>query len=191
MQKIISFIKRKILRIDKNRWDYQYAKGNWEGLKSEEELQRIYIAKNLIVKYNLKGNILEIGCGEGIFFNLIPIDSYSFYEGIDISEVAIGKAPQAPNAKFAAADMETFIPEHAPFSYIVMNEVLYYSKTPLQLVKKYNKYLAKDGVFLIGMFIGKHSEKIWDGIDKNYAVLETVTVNQVSKVWLYKILKPL
>lgn len=113
MNPIISFIKRKILRIEKSRWDYQYAKGNWEGLKSKEELERIYIARDLILKYNLKGNILEIGCGEGIFFNLIPTDAFSFFEGIDISEVAISKAPAAAQVKFTTAYGNLYAPAKA------------------------------------------------------------------------------
>ncbi|MDZ4758491.1 MAG: class I SAM-dependent methyltransferase [Bacteroidota bacterium] len=189
MQKIRSFIKRKIFRIDKDRWDYQYAKGNWEGLKSEDELQRIYIARDLIIKYGWKGNILEIGCGEGIFFNIIPTDQYTYYEGIDISEIAINKTPEIANTKFAAADMENYQPTINSFNYIIMNEVLYYSKNPMQLLKKYHPYLSPNGVFLIGMYISEKSEGIWKSIDENYSVIESVSIKQGDKTWLYKVLK--
>ena len=94
LKNIISFFRRKILRNNKDRWDFQYARGQWEGLKNEDELKRIFIAKELLMKFVLCGKILEIGCGEGIFFEKISAEDYNFYEGIDISEVAIQKTPK-------------------------------------------------------------------------------------------------
>lgn len=86
----ISFIRRKVFRTDKYRWDYQYLTGQWNGLKTKE-MQRLDIAKDLITKCALGGKILEIGCGEGVFFQNALKADYSFYKGIDLSEVAISR----------------------------------------------------------------------------------------------------
>ena len=186
--KLISFIRRKVFRIDKNRWDYQYSKGQWDGLRTKE-MQRLNVARDLLDKYTLGGNILEIGCGEGVFFqNTLGVD-YAFYEGIDLSEVAIKRIQKTEKSLFLSADMEKYVPTKKSFSMIVLNEVLYYSKNPLALLKRYTQYLAEDGVFLIGMYDTKKSTAIWLSANKVYSELDSVKVQQDSKNWNYKILK--
>ena len=186
--KLISFIRRKVVRIDKYRWDYQYSSGLWDGLRTEE-MQRLNVARGFLNKYTLGGNILEIGCGEGIFFkNTLGVD-YAFYEGIDLSEVAISRIQKTEKSLFVSADMEKYMPRNNPFSIIVLNEVLYYSKNPLGLLKRYAQYLAKDGVFLIGMYDTKKSADIWISTSKVFSELDSAKVQQDSKAWYYKILK--
>lgn len=187
VNEIISFVRRKIFRVNKYRWDFQYSKGRWDSLRTEE-MQRIYVAKDLLKKYVLSGKILEIGCGEGIFFQNIPDEEYSFYEGIDLSEVAIKKTSKTVKSVFAIADMESYIPLNKPFTIIVLNEVLYYSKNPLRLLKRYIQYLEKDGVFLIGMYDTPKSTNIWQRVGKDFSELDSIKVQQDSKVWIYKVL---
>lgn len=186
--KLISFVRRKVFRIDKYRWDYQYATGQWNGLKSKE-MQRLNVARDFLINYTLGGNILEIGCGEGVFFQNASGVDYSFYEAIDLSEVAIGSINKTGKSLFVAADMEKYVPVNDPFAVIVFNEVLYYSKNPLDLLRKYNQYLAKDGVLLVGMYDTKKSTDIWLGISKIFCELDSVKIQQDSKAWNYKILK--
>jgi 2-polyprenyl-3-methyl-5-hydroxy-6-metoxy-1,4-benzoquinol methylase len=188
INKLISFIRRKIFRIDKDRWDFQYARGQWEGLKTDEEMQRIFIARDLLKKYVPTDKILEIGCGEGIFFQNIPTNQYSFYEGVDISEVAILKTPKIEKSIFSAADMETYLPKNAPYDVIVLNEVLYYSKNPTKLLLKYAPFLKKSGFMLIGMFVLPKSEKIWEDLKLHFSEKEVSIVKQGTKVWIYKCL---
>lgn len=85
--------------------------------------------------------------------------------------------------------METYMPQQKQFNYILLNEVLYYSKDPMLLLEKYHQYLAKGGVFLIGMYLGNKSQNIWDAIDRKYHILDSISIEQGSKVWLYKIVK--
>ncbi len=186
--KIISFIRRKLLRLDKYRWDYQYSVGQWDGLKTKEMLC-LNAARSFLAKYALSGNILEIGCGEGVFFYNASGVNYSFYEGIDLSEVAIKRIKKTEKSFFSGADMEKYVPANGPFTIIVLNEVLYYSKNPVGLLKRYNQYMAKDGVFLVGMFDTEKSTTIWLDVSKEFYELDSVKVHQDSKVWNYKILK--
>jgi 2-polyprenyl-6-hydroxyphenyl methylase/3-demethylubiquinone-9 3-methyltransferase len=188
IRKLISFIRRKVFRIGKYRWDYQYSTGRWDGLRTTE-MQRLNVARVLLRKYTLGGNILEIGCGEGVFFKHALGVDYAFYEGLDLSEVAISRIPNTEKSLFLSADMEIYVPTNNPFSVIVLNEVLYYSKNPLGLLKRYTQYLAKDGVFLIGMYDTKKSTDIWISTTKVFSELDSVKVKQDSKVWYYKILK--
>lgn len=185
--KIVQFFRLKVFRISRYRWDYQYSKGMWDGLR-DKEMDRIIVAEEMLNRYAKIGNILEIGCGEGIFYNHINENIYTFYEGIDISSVAIDKTK--PNSKtiFEAADMETYIPSKLKYSVIVFNEVLFYSKNPVQLVDRYIKFLDESGILLIGMYDTPKSVIIWKDILKQYTILETKNIHQDGKSWTYKVL---
>ncbi len=188
VNQIVSFIRRKIFRMDKYRWDFQYINGRWDDLRTKE-MERLFVARDLLKKYNSGGNIFEIGCGEGILFQHIAEVDFSFFEGIDISEIAITKTPKSTKSVFKAEDMETYIPINKPFTVIVLNEVLYYSKNPLKLLKRYIQFLEKDGVFLIGMYDTPKSKTIWQTISHDFIELESIEVKQDSKIWYYKVLR--
>ena len=64
-----------------------------------------------------------------------------------------------------------------------------YSKNPLAKLKRYTQYLAQDGVSLIGMYDTKKSTAIWLSANKVYSELDSVKIQQDSKIWNYKILK--
>jgi len=193
--KKIKWLMNKALRknfsnIDKKLWDDEYNKGGWEFLKDPNELERIYVAKKMLRKYPADKKIFEIGCGEGIFFLEMDKDDYSYFEGMDISEVAINRIPATPNSYFTFADMEVYEPKKAPFDVIVLNEVLYFSKDPNSLLLRYTKYLKNSGVYLIGMYSGDpRSAGVWANISKSFIDVEIEPVSDGKKEWIYKTVK--
>jgi 2-polyprenyl-6-hydroxyphenyl methylase/3-demethylubiquinone-9 3-methyltransferase len=188
INKLVQFFKIKVFRINSDRWDYQYAKGMWDGLR-DQEMERILVAKDMLERYVNGGNVLEIGCGEGIFFNQIPENIYSFYEGIDISKVAIDKIEPSFKSLFKVADMETYQPNKETYSVIVFNEVLYYSNNPINLLRRYLKFLDDKGIMIIGMYLSPKSLEIWQQVKESFNILESKDVQQDGKAWVYTIIK--
>jgi len=188
INKLVQFFKIKVLRINSDRWDYQYAKGMWDGLR-DQEMERLLVAKDMVERYVNGGNILEIGCGEGIFYNQIPENIYSFYEGIDISKVAIDKIEPSFKSLFKVADMETYPPNKETYSVIVFNEVLYYSNNPINLLRRYLKFLDDKGIMIIGMYLSPKSLEIWQQVKESFNILESKDVQQDGKAWVYTIIK--
>lgn len=186
LSKIISFVRRKILRINKYRWDHQYKMGIWDVLR-EDEMPRFIVARDLLKKHSSGGNILEIGCGEGVFFNNLADLNYAFYEAVDLSQIAIDEAPTVKNVDFRVGDMEIYEPLRSNYSVIVFNEVINYSKDPIRLLKRYLPYLEPNGTLLIGMFKTQKSMQIWADIYKNFNELASVDVQQGEKFWTYKV----
>jgi 2-polyprenyl-3-methyl-5-hydroxy-6-metoxy-1,4-benzoquinol methylase len=158
------------------------------GIFEKTEMKRLGVAKELLRKNVQNGNILEVGCGEGVFFKNVLDISFGFYEGIDVSNVAISKITKTENSIFSVADMETYHPKNAPFSVIIFNEVLYYSKNPISLLVRYRAFVKEDGVFLIGMYSSPKSNQIWGEIDEHFAVRESTEVKQDEKTWHHKII---
>jgi 2-polyprenyl-6-hydroxyphenyl methylase/3-demethylubiquinone-9 3-methyltransferase len=188
INKLVQFFKIKVLRINSDRWDYQYAKGMWDGLR-DQEMERILVAKDMLERYVNGGNVLEIGCGEGIFFNQIPENIYSFYEGIDISKVAIDKIEPSFKSLFKVADMETYQPNKETYSVIVFNEVLYYSNNPINLLRRYSKFLDDKGILIIGMYLSAKSLEIWQQVHESFNILESKDIQQDAKSWVYTVIQ--
>jgi 2-polyprenyl-6-hydroxyphenyl methylase/3-demethylubiquinone-9 3-methyltransferase len=188
INKLVQFFKIKVLRINSDRWDYQYAKGMWDGLR-DQEMERLIVAKDMVERYVNGGNVLEIGCGEGIFFNQIPENIYSFYEGIDISKVAIDKIEPSFKSLFKVADMETYQPNKETYSVIVFNEVLYYANNPIHLLRHYSKFLDDKGIMIIGMYLSAKSLDIWKQVNESFNILEAKDIQQDGKAWVYNVIQ--
>src|ERR1700743_2361080 len=94
------------------RWDTEYATGAWDYLGASQHLNYATLL-GFLQKYAHHSTILEVGCGEGILQQRMPIGAYSKYLGIDVSKVAISKAATANNSstEYRQADMERFIPQ--------------------------------------------------------------------------------
>ena len=45
---ISDLIRRKIVRDQRSRWNHQYARGQWEGLKGDVELERQEVVKEFL-----------------------------------------------------------------------------------------------------------------------------------------------
>jgi 2-polyprenyl-3-methyl-5-hydroxy-6-metoxy-1,4-benzoquinol methylase len=125
--------------------DTEYRGGNWDYLAEDLELPRFSVVAGYCVRHAEGGRILEIGCGEGLLPERIGTSRYARYVGVDISSVAIerAKAKRHPNAEFLAEDASDFDPD-AQFDLIVFNEVLEYAPRPVDLVRRYERWLTDE-----------------------------------------------
>jgi len=165
------------------KWDSQYNQGKWQILKSPQEEERFRALANLVKKYTPNGNILEIGCGEGLLLSMLENDYISFI-GVDISSVAVKRAQHLSNdkTKFIIADMEKFKTNNR-FDVIIFNESIYYAKSPLLLLKRYKQFLSLNGVIATSIFDNGTAGKLRTQIACNYDVLASQTVINKRGTW--------
>lgn len=108
------------------------------------------ILKSLKKKF---GNILDIGCGNGVFTARLSAFSNNI-TGIDISPTAIKYARKAyPKINFQVCDIRNFYAK-SKFDLIVCLEVIYYfnrKDVKIVLNKIYN-FLKNDGMFVLGLW---------------------------------------
>jgi 2-polyprenyl-3-methyl-5-hydroxy-6-metoxy-1,4-benzoquinol methylase len=186
---LISFFRRKILRNNQARWNYKYAKGDWEGLKNPELNNRLLPAINFLKALKSNASILEIGCGEGVFQQLLDKENYQYFEGTDISDWAIEQAQQFADANtiFIAGDMEIYQPRQEKYDAIVITDSVYYSKKPLQLLQRYENHLKSDGIFIITMNNYKHSARVWSEIEQRYSPINQRIESNKFGTWVCKV----
>ncbi|MCX7920839.1 MAG: class I SAM-dependent methyltransferase [Clostridia bacterium] len=113
---------------------------------------------------NLKGDLLEIGCGQGIFLEKIK-DQYSVY-GIDVNTTSIEVA-QKKGLKAYACKLEDVAKNGLPqqFDIITFFNLLEHIDTPLEFLASINKLVKPDGLIIISIpNMERVSRKVWKEI---------------------------
>jgi len=104
---------------------------------------------NLIEKYKNPGNILDIGCGVGLFLYLAKKRGWEA-SGIEISKFASNFAKNKLKLNVINSDnLDIF--QDKFFDVIVVNHVLEHIKNPLVILKQIKKKLKINGILFIGV----------------------------------------
>ncbi|MFN8345382.1 MAG: class I SAM-dependent methyltransferase [Spirosomataceae bacterium] len=148
----VDLINRKVLRRDKDRWNYQYTLGRWEGLGDIHELGRFSVIAGYAHFLKPNGKILEIGAGEGYLQQRFDKTKYSLYYSTDVSDVAIarGKKHEDDKTYYFVADMNTYVPDQR-FDVIIINEAIYYGSSVDAVLERFNPFLEENGLFIISI----------------------------------------
>jgi 2-polyprenyl-3-methyl-5-hydroxy-6-metoxy-1,4-benzoquinol methylase len=175
--------------------DQQYNAAEWDYLRSLGEAPRFGIVAVYCRILASGGSILEVGCGEGFLSEHLARENYGYFEGIDISAVAIERAQKHADSTttFRCADAESYVPDRL-FDLIVFNEVLEYFDDPVGLVRRYDDHLKPGGHMVVSMFAGldtARTRRIWKWLAGNYRTMAHAKVStQRGYLWNIKVLEP-
>jgi 2-polyprenyl-3-methyl-5-hydroxy-6-metoxy-1,4-benzoquinol methylase len=189
MNYLLSFIRRKILRIPADRWDHQYQRGEWDSLGQESS--RFDAVIRLMSKDRSRPSILEIGCGPALLLQQMKPAEYSRFTGIDLSAVAINTARQYENedVHFFQSDMQTFVPD-ATYDIIAFNESLYYVKDPAAVFARYTQYLNPNGSIIITAFEHKHTAHLWPALESKWSPVHKELISSGNHKWSVRMYQP-
>jgi trans-aconitate methyltransferase len=125
--------------------------GSWDRLRSPSEAGRYRAVQVMTERYGRDGFVLDVGCSQGLLQERLH---YRRYVGVDSYRPAIERAAARADHRttFLHGDADTFTPDEPP-DVIVLNEVLYYLRRPLETVERYARLLAPDGVLIISVFV--------------------------------------
>jgi SAM-dependent methyltransferase len=175
------------------RWEREYRTDKWCYMHALPELARYSVVVGYAQYLAMHGDLLDLGCGEGILHARLGRTSYARYIGVDISSAAIEAASARTNARtrFVCADVASYEPE-ALFDVIVLNEVLYYFSDPLGVLRHYEQFLKPGGVFIISMFVTDETRANWRLLEPHYDFLDhTHAANaQSGFAWDCRIVRP-
>lgn len=170
------------------RWNKQYRKGRWNSLRHDSENSRYEAIVNFMTERGKKSpSILDLGCGEGVLNEKLPVDyAYSYFMGVDFSKVSIenAKTKNFPNADFVCADIHFFTPPRK-FDIIIFNEAFYYVniKERENVRNRILKHLEDDGILIVSMY--RDATDCWDVLNAGAERLDfvTITTNEEKKYW--------
>ena len=109
-------------------WNDQFRSGYWDTLRN-----RRGTVASLVEQLAGGGDIVELGCGEGVLIESVDPDAYRTYVGVDLSRVAIDAATRRARqaglekCRFEVGRFEQ-CPHLADASLVIMEESLYYLK---------------------------------------------------------------
>ena len=97
------------------------------------------------------GRILDVGCGNGNLFTLLPDGKYELY-GVDFSKNMIDEAKMncKTQATFSVADAESLPFDDDSFDMIVCNASFHHYTRPDDVLKEMRRVLKPSGKLLIG-----------------------------------------
>jgi 2-polyprenyl-3-methyl-5-hydroxy-6-metoxy-1,4-benzoquinol methylase len=174
--------------------DAQYARAEWDYLRSIGELPRFGVVSAYCRLLATKGSLLEIGCGEGILVEQLDRGRFAHVTGVDISSVAVERARvlEDDRTDFVCADAESFTTDRT-FDLIVFNEVLEYFDDPLSVVQRYEQFMQQDGHFVVSMFSAPYTARtrhIWRQLESRYDVVAHTKVStHRDYLWNVKVLR--
>lgn len=118
--------------------DGKFVKGMYDVLVSE-------------IQKSENGRILDVGCGNGNLFTLLPDGKYELY-GVDFSQNMIDEAKKncKTSATFSLADAENLPFDDDTFDIIVCNASFHHYTHPNTVLREMNRVLKPNGKLLIG-----------------------------------------
>jgi trans-aconitate methyltransferase len=191
VEKLTSFVQRKILRSYRARLNYQYKRGGWDWLAAMDEMAHHQVLAGYFRHLKKGGSLLDLGCGEGVLHDAVGKENYSYYIGIDLSDDAAKQGQERRgDAKtfFYQGNMDKYVPPRK-FDMIAINEALYFSDDALALLVRLEEYLEPEGYFMISMVDGK-GDHIWDRLNPMFSFVDENYVTNIKKItWVCRLLR--
>ncbi len=149
------------MKVSKQQWDEDYAKGRWDFLSSADEQTRLACIAAFIASYT-PGEVLDLGCGPGDLLTWIKPGCVSRYTAVDISEVALAKIPdQAFPVDRIALSLSDFQPPARDIAAVVASEVLYFVDDAADHVKRIVEGCASVGSVVISLVAPNQRKPNW------------------------------
>lgn len=170
-------------RIKRYLWNTEFSKGQWNCLDGTSG-DCLYPC---LEKYLNRGSILDLGCGSGSTGNEISENSYSEYVGVDISDVAVGRAEKkteengrASKNHYFQSEIFSYVPTQQ-FDVILLRDSIYYvPHTKIKvMLERYSNFLKDGAVFVVRMWGGSgRYRSVLEGIENSFEIVEKVVSGQ-------------
>ncbi len=175
-------------------FDREYQSGEWDHFFSFAELPRsALLAAAIHHCFPDQPAVLDLGCGNGRFAQVLQHYPFARYLGVDLSPEAVKRARALglPRMEFVEGDFETWRPA-AAFDAIVLNESIGYAHDPAATLAAFSDHLRPDGRFFVSLYRSGSYAAQWRRVERVSDIVEAVATSDAAgeKTWDVKILKP-
>ncbi len=156
-------------------WNKEFDSGRWDYLDATKD-DYIY---GYLQNYAAGGKILDMGCGSGNTGTELAYDSYSAYDGVDISTSAVHRAVKRSEMegrqrknRYFIGDMLTFTTDEM-YDVILFRESMHYFSTRkvVKILDRYKTHLTDTGVLIVRLCDRLRYWEILTVIRKRFRVL--------------------
>lgn len=130
-------------------------------IKEEKQFKNIFKKRvGIILKFKKTGKALEVGSSTGVFLSLLKERGWEV-QGIEPSAAAADTAKKRGIPTFNTAFEKAELKD-STFDLVIFNHVLEHMENPVEILKKANQVLKKDGAILIDVpNFASLSARIW------------------------------
>jgi trans-aconitate methyltransferase len=134
-----------------------------------------------MLKRHDRGELLDLGCGDGLLWEYYRPLSQSALTGIDYSESAVLKANARAisGCRFEWGDFRNWEPGRS-FSVVVFNESVYYIDDIAGAVRRAESWLDPRGVLMFSMIDTLVTRRVWKSILRNRRTLQAARVKDLG-----------
>ena len=136
---------------DKTKQHFNQTAANYNSSHDGKFVEPMYGAIVKEINKLQSGKILDVGCGNGNLFDLLPDGKYELF-GVDFSENMIKEAKKkcGQKASFSVADAENLPFDNNTFDFIVCNASFHHYIHPNKVLEEMHRVLKDGGRLLIG-----------------------------------------
>jgi len=165
------------------RWDQEYRDGVYDRLHRSDQRHHHRLLAAMIADRWPKARVLEIGAGEGVFFEALRAHGPARYVGVDFSAPAVAKGVERLAGEIAAGQVElllgdgrTFEIDEA-FDVVVFSECIEHLGEVEPLIAHYRAMLAPGGAVGLTMWLSLKPLRLWRRLKALGQVLDEAVVN--------------
>jgi trans-aconitate methyltransferase len=177
-------------------WDSHYSGTTYDRLFRSDQRHHHRLLASLVNEHRPHAKVLEIGCGEGAFYESLRHFGPAGYHGVDFSETGVAAARRrfpselVGRPTFEVGDGRTYEPGEK-YDAIVFPECIEYLGDTTDLLRRYSHSLRTDGVLGVSMWLNTKPLRIWRRIKATCEVLdEAVVAAPWGGAWLVAVFRP-
>ena len=135
---------------EKTKEHFNETAGDYNNSSDGKFVEGMYDVLVEEIEKSESGKILDVGCGNGNLFTLLPKNKYELY-GVDFSQNMIIEAKsKCRNATFSVADAEMLPFDDDSFDIVVCNASFHHYIHPDRVLEEMHRVLKDGGKLLIG-----------------------------------------
>lgn len=163
-------------------WEGLHAQGTYANLLDDRRRDHLRLLAAMIAERAPQGRVLEIGCGQGAFYEALRSHRPALYVGVDIAKTAVAQA-QARFAEDVAAGRARFeigdgaaMPLEGGYDAVVFADSIEYLGAMDEVVARFAPLLAPAGFLAATQWLAAHPLRLWRDLKPRLDLLDEAVV---------------
>jgi 2-polyprenyl-6-hydroxyphenyl methylase/3-demethylubiquinone-9 3-methyltransferase len=161
-------------------WEQRYGSGHLDYFAGLDELPRYSLLLGYLAHLGGEPEVLDVGCGQGLFRVRMGALPFRRYVGIDPTLEAIAQAEALglddPRTTFLVGDITGSTPDLGRFDVVVCNEVLSMVEDPMPVLERVAALLRPGGHLLTSTWRHPGDRELAALLDERFALVDVVFV---------------
>ncbi len=153
------------------RWERAYSSGEFGFMSDLYELPRYSLLIGYLRLYPGTPCVLDIGCGTGRLRQLLAEGDFDTYVGIDLSAEAIKSASRLSDGRTDFMVGDAMAIDLPPANVVVLNEMIYYMRSPRALLERVAAIIRPGGVVLTSIWRHPGDRALWRLLDGEFELV--------------------